>query len=67
MLSKLAAGLLSVQVTSSPRELPPERVDLGDSEWSGMSGAPVVAADRLLGVVTEHAPREGSRRSRPSP
>src|SRR5262249_37401453 len=30
------------------------------SEWSGMSGAPVVAAGCLLGVVTEHAAREGS-------
>jgi hypothetical protein len=53
VLSRLAGGLLSMQVSSAPRELPPERVALGDSEWSGMSGAP------LLGVVTEHAPREG--------
>jgi hypothetical protein len=59
VLSKLAAGLLSVQVSISPRPLPPEEKSLGESEWSGMSGAPVVAAGRLLGVVTEHAPREG--------
>jgi hypothetical protein len=58
-LSKLAAGLLSVQVSISPRPLPSEEKRLGESEWSGMSGAPVVAAGRLLGVVTEHAPREG--------
>ena len=59
VLSNLAAGLLSVQVTASPRELPPEETALAASEWSGMSGAPVFAGGRLLGVVTEHAPREG--------
>jgi Trypsin-like peptidase domain len=59
VLSKLAAGLLSVQVSVSPRPLPPRRIKLGESEWSGMSGAPVVAAGHLLGVVIEHAPREG--------
>jgi hypothetical protein len=59
VLSKLAAGLLSVQVSISPRPLPPTEVSLAESEWLGMSGAPVVAAGRLLGMVTEHAPREG--------
>ncbi len=59
VLSKLATGLLSVQVTNTPRALPPETIALGASEWSGMSGAPVVAGGCLLGVVTEHAPREG--------
>jgi hypothetical protein len=59
VLSKLAAGLLSVQVSISPRPLPPEDKRLAESQWSGMSGGPVVAAGRLLGVVTEHAPREG--------
>jgi WD40 repeat protein len=59
VLSNLAAGLLSVQVTVAPRELPPEETALTASEWSGMSGAPVFAGGRLLGVVTEHAPREG--------
>jgi hypothetical protein len=59
LLSKLAAGLLSVQVSIAPRPLPPPQISLGESEWSGMSGGPVVAAGRLLGVVTEHAPREG--------
>jgi hypothetical protein len=43
----------------SPRPLPPEEESLGKSEWSGMSGAPVVAAGLLLGVVVEHAPRQG--------
>jgi hypothetical protein len=60
VLSRLAGGLLSVQVSSSPRPLPAAEVAVGDSEWSGMSGAPVVADGRLLGVVTEHAPREGA-------
>ena len=59
VLSKLKTGLLSVQVTVTPRELPPEKATLGTSEWSGMSGAPVFAGGCLLGVVTEHAPREG--------
>ena len=59
VLSKLTRGLLTVQVTDSPRPLPPERAALGESEWSGMSGAPVVAGECLLGVVSEHAPREG--------
>jgi hypothetical protein len=60
VLSKLAAGLLSVQVSVSPRSLPAKEKSLAESEWSGMSGGPVVAAGRLLGVATEHAPREGS-------
>jgi hypothetical protein len=49
VLSKLAAGLLSVQVTVAPRELPPQETVLGASEWSGMSGAPVYAGGCLLG------------------
>ena len=59
VLSGLAGGLLSVQVSNCPRPLPPARVKLGDSPWSGMSGGPVVAGGYLLAVVTEHAPREG--------
>jgi hypothetical protein len=59
VLAKLKTGLLSVQVMDSPRELPPQETALGASEWSGMSGAPVVVGGYLLGVVTEHAPREG--------
>ena len=61
VLSKLASGLLSLHVSGPPRPLPPESASLGESEWSGMSGAPVVAAGCLLGVVTEHAAREGPR------
>jgi len=59
VLEGLAAGLLSVQVTHSPRPLPPKEAALGESEWSGMSGAPVLAGGLLLGVVSEYAPREG--------
>ncbi len=61
VLSNLADGLLTLQVTNSPRPLPPSEMALGDSsEWSGMSGAPVMTASGcLLGVVVEHAPRAG--------
>ncbi|MEU8889105.1 NB-ARC domain-containing protein [Streptomyces sp. NPDC048442] len=59
VLSRLASGLLSMQVTSAPRELPQGQESLGKSQWSGMSGAPVVADSALLGVVIEHAAREG--------
>ena len=59
VLSKLDDGMLTVQVTAAPRPLPPEGTALGKSEWSGMSGAPVVADGCLVGVVSEHARREG--------
>jgi hypothetical protein len=59
VLQRLAGGLLSVQVTHSPRPLPPKQTALGESQWSGMSGAPLLAGGLLLGVVSEHAPREG--------
>jgi WD40 repeat protein len=60
VLSRLAAGLLSVRVDQPPRALPQSRIAQGESEWKGMSGAPVIADGCLLGVVTEHAPREGA-------
>lgn len=59
VLSKLAKGLLTVRVTDSPHSLPPQDRSLGASQWSGMSGAPVVASGCLLGIVIEHAPRQG--------
>jgi WD40 repeat protein len=59
VLAGLALGLLSVEVSSAPCELPPEQTKLGESQWSGMSGGPVVADGLLLGVVTEHARRAG--------
>ena len=55
----LVSGLLSLQVTSARRALPPPHEALGESQWSGMSGAAVLAGERLLGVVSEHAPRRG--------
>jgi WD40 repeat protein len=59
VLSGLAGGLLSVEVSSSPEALPPTQVPLSNSPWSGISGGPVVADGCLLAVVTEHAPRAG--------
>jgi WD40 repeat protein len=55
----LLDGLLSLQVTSAPRALPPQQEALGESQWSGMSGAAVLSGERLIGVVSEHAPRRG--------
>ena len=55
----LVGELLSLQVTSAPRALPPGQEALGQSQWSGMSGAAVLAGERLIGVVSEHAPRRG--------
>src|SRR6266508_5440160 len=37
-LSGLVEGLLSFQVTNTPQPLPAEQIQLGESEWSGMSG-----------------------------
>jgi hypothetical protein len=55
----LVGGLLSLQMTSALRALPPRHMALGESQWSGMSGAAVLAGERLIGVVSEHAPRRG--------
>ena len=55
------AGLLSLQVSSTPRSLP---ASLAGSEWEGMSGA-VVFADAqdgehaVVGVTSAHHPPEG--------
>ena len=58
---KLRSGLLSLQVTSTPQPLPEP---LAGSEWEGMSGAVVFAADardgdRVIGVVSTHHRPEG--------
>ena len=56
------AGLLSLQVTSTPRAVP---ASLAGSEWEGMSGAVVFAADAhdgeqaAVGVISAHHPPEG--------
>ena len=55
----MVGELLSLHVTSAPRALPPRQEALGESQWSGMSGAAVFAGEWLLGVVSEHAPRRG--------
>jgi len=60
-LAGLAEGrVLSFRVTATPKELPPADQRLEQSPWEGMSGAVVCAGDRVLGVVTEHAPRRGA-------
>ena len=58
--AKLRAGLLSLQVTSTPQPLP---ASLAGSAWEGMSGA-VVSADphdgeQAIGVITTHHRPEG--------
>ena len=58
---KLRAGLLSLQVTSTPQTL---SATLGRSEWEGMSGAVVFAndspdSDRAIGVISTHHLPEG--------
>ena len=58
---KLRAGLLSLQVTSTPQPLP---ASLAGSAWEGMSGAVVFATDphdgeQAVGVVTTHHRPEG--------
>ena len=59
--TKRRAGLLSLQVTSAPKAMP---ASLADSEWEGMSGAVVFAADSpgseyAVGVVSTHHLPEG--------
>ena len=59
-LSGLVEKLLTLEVTKAPRDLPGPGMTLGESQWSGMSGAAVLAGDVLVGVVAEHARRRGS-------
>ena len=63
VLSRLASGLLSLHVIGPPRPLPAESVSLGESEWSGMSGAPLVADGVLVGRG-QRARRRGRGRAR---
>ena len=59
---KRRTGLLSLEVTSTPRSSP---ASLAGSEWEGMSGAVVFAGDghdgeqAAVGVITAHHPPEG--------
>jgi WD40 repeat protein len=57
-LSGLVEGLLYLQVTAAPQQLPGSGT-LGKSQWAGMSGAAVFAGDALVGVVSEHGPQRG--------
>ncbi|MBB5081507.1 S1 family peptidase [Nonomuraea endophytica] len=52
-------GLLTLQTRHSPRPLPPADQTLAGSVWSGMSGAAVLVGDHVVGVISEHAPRQG--------
>ena len=59
--AKLRAGLLSLQVTSTPQPLP---ASLAGSAWEGMSGAVVFATDPhggelAVGVVSHASPAGG--------
>jgi hypothetical protein len=57
-LSGLVEGFLTLEVTAAPQDLP-DRGTLGESQWSGMSGAGVFAGDALIGVIAEHSARRG--------
>ncbi|MEU7002271.1 trypsin-like peptidase domain-containing protein [Nonomuraea sp. NPDC046570] len=54
----LAADLLTLRVTATPRAL---AAGSDGSEWSGMSGAAVFSGTILIGVVTEHHRPEGGQ------
>jgi WD40 repeat protein len=58
LASGATTGLPVLQVEHPP----PDRDEAGGekSAWSGISGAPVMMANRLLGVVCEHLPRQGA-------
>ncbi|MBK6015457.1 serine protease [Streptomyces sp. MBT53] len=56
----LISGLLTLRTTHTPLPLPATHTGLAESPWSGMSGAAVLADGRVLGVVSEHAPRQGA-------
>ncbi|MGW3367817.1 nSTAND1 domain-containing NTPase [Streptosporangium canum] len=55
-------GLLTLQTHHRPEDppLPSAGTTLAGSAWSGMSGAAVLAGDCVIGVVSEHAPRQGA-------
>ena len=59
-LSKFTRGLLGMVVSIEPTRTRPTLGQAGESPWSGMSGGPVVAEDRLIGVIIAHSLAEGS-------
>lgn len=52
-------GTLAVYLDDPPPDQPPEGEP---SPWEGMSGGPVLAGSRIVGVVAEHHPSEGTGR-----
>lgn len=52
-------GTLAVYLDDPPPSKPPKGAP---SPWEGMSGGPVLAAGRIIGVVCEHHPSEGTGR-----
>ncbi len=57
-LANLIGQNLEVLVEGPPAQDP----DPNHSPWEGMSGAAVWVGDRIVGVVTDHHPREGLQR-----
>jgi WD40 repeat protein len=58
LASGATTGLPVLQVEHPPSDR--DEAGGGKSAWSGISGAPVLVANRLLGVVCEHLPRQGT-------
>jgi Trypsin-like peptidase domain len=63
--ASLKQSLLTLRVESTPQPLPTIGEKIHKSEWAGMSGATVFLGTKIsnsiiLGVITEHHPREGS-------
>lgn len=56
LLSSWESGLIDLQLSVAPPELLP-----GDplSQWAGISGAPLIVDEFVIGVVTEHPTRMG--------
>ena len=52
-------GTLAVYLDDPPPRQPPAGQP---SPWEGMSGGPVLAGGRIVGVVAEHHPSEGTGR-----
>ncbi|ROO87360.1 trypsin-like peptidase [Actinocorallia herbida] len=55
-------GLRTLRTTHTPDQerLPASGSTLAGTPWSGMSGAAVIAGGHVVGVVSEHAPRQGA-------
>ena len=60
----LVGGLLSLQVTSAPRALPPQQEALGQSQWQGMSGAACWPGSGCSAWSASTRPAAVTRRSR---